>query len=1140
MVALLNIFSCRVNAMVFLPITTLTPNQVQQSLQNNGLAALGLTTVALNPRWADVTPNLNDYDADQMTLAIAGTVRVPFLGVRENGFRDTSSTLANNIGAADTSIALIAGGGNNFPSPVAPGRMLLTVTNATGSKLEIVECTQRSGDTLTVVRGALGTAKQTFNAGDRVILRLTPAQRASEFYEADGSPVNVNCTIFRFHPQAVARLKTLATSRYGQPLILPMPVAMIVRGAEGFRAVRWYRPDEPLDGATGTISFHDQRGMIIDPIYVAGLFADLQTVLPGLVPPGIGAPLVGPGGVGTIANLAGAAAVRVHLIDPHGNPVRIATAGAQMITTDNSGNSTGPITTNTITLAVNNRIAANAPNTPLRWGWATNGTIGQAPLFPPNLANGTITRRFYRVMVIDTTWYLLGNRTTNVVMGVRGDDGRIPTDLLPAVRDQVNINYLVDGPDTLGEATRILTRPQQNMILAVSPFIDQTLITPIAPGPNAHFPVFPTPNPNVGFPNPPIALSAANVTAAFTAGNDVVVTIAGGAAPDGSHIRIYPQRFIEIASINAQEPSFVRGDGGANIVNGNTPTPVLLRNPFNLQGVQPKPNPALLTMDIVVAPRIGGRRLTGAVSVNVAAGPVTAPTDPFFGLAAANIMGILPITNQGVAEQPLFGIPKTITPPTNPPSNFLELVVSLMAEESPRQAARLPTMARLETITVTGTTSAGASPVGTLLWEAVLSGARWSAESRSALHQSGNPGNPAGPDVHAPAVSATGALAYDLALQAIRRTNSIIPRPTGQGPVNPGWIVATGGDNFNEPADTANLVNTGTGVLLQSIAAGCETPWLSSLTPPAAGNTVNQMIQDAANAMGLPPPNITVDINNEPRIQKQIRREFFAAQQGFRDAQWSLLRAFSEARELIYIESPQFSRTARPADPNAPQPFEVDLVQVLKDRLGNHPNLRVIICTPRFSDFAENFRTFHRQHYNARMEAFTELQTVAKDRVLLFHPVGFPGRVAYIRTTSIVVDDVWCLVGATHFRRRGMTFDGSAAVASFDRQITEGYSTKVRNYRRALMATKINIPAPAPGQPLNGEWVRLGSPASAFDVVSDLLAQGGFGRIQSIWPGPPTSDNSVLAVEPNVGDPEGSGGSNLFTTLAGVLNELGT
>ena len=298
------------------------------------------------------------------------------------------------------------------------------------------------------------------------------------------------------------------------------------------------------------------------------------------------------------------------------------------------------------------------------------------------------------------------------------------------------------------------------------------------------------------------------------------------------------------------------------------------------------------------------------------------------------------------------------------------------------------------------------------------------------------------------------------------------------------------------------------------------------------------MIQNAAAAMGVSPPALTVSVNNEPRLQQEVRREFFAAKQGFRNSQWSLRRAFAEARELVYIESPQFARTARPS--GAPQPFEVDLVAELAARLAAHPNLRVIVCTPRLSDFADIYKTFHRQHYAARMEAFGNLQAAAKDRVLLFHPVGFPGRTAYVRTTWVIVDDVWCLVGATHFRRRGMTFDGSAAIASFDRQITDGYSTKVRNYRRALMAEKMNVPAPAAGMPLSGEWVRLGRPVSAFDLVSDLLTQGGYGRIQSIWPGPPASDNSVATAQPEVADPDGSNGVAAFNTLAGMLNEAGT
>jgi len=46
------------------------------------------------------------------------------------------------------------------------------------------------------------------------------------------------------------------------------------------------------------------------------------------------------------------------------------------------------------------------------------------------------------------------------------------------------------------------------------------------------------------------------------------------------------------------------------------------------------------------------------------------------------------------------------------------------------------------------------------------------------------------------------------------------------------------------------------------------------------------------------------------------------------------------------------------------------------------------------------------RHYKARTEAVSNLLAAAPDRVAVFHPVGFPGRTAFIRTTSIIVDDV--------------------------------------------------------------------------------------------------------------------------------------
>ena len=344
------------------------------------------------------------------------------------------------------------------------------------------------------------------------------------------------------------------------------------------------------------------------------------------------------------------------------------------------------------------------------------------------------------------------------------------------------------------------------------------------------------------------------------------------------------------------------------------------------------------------------------------------------------------------------------------------------------------------------------------------------------------------------------------------------------------------GNNFNVPDDSDNDQATGTGVLLQTIAVANETPLFSALPTPGPDATVQNLINNVVNALQVP-LQVTFNITNEPRLQREIRREFFVSKHGLRDTQWSLRRAFAQARELIYIESPQFAQTARPADPFQPKEYEVDLVAELAQRLEDSQNLKVVICIPREPDFATPFKGWWRQHYFDRNNAISILMNKAPERVVVFHPVGFPGRTAFIRTTSIIVDDVWCLAGSTHFRRRGMTFDGSSAIASFDRELRRGYSHKVREYRRELMAAKLQSKQPGKGITLNSEWIRLGQPLTAFNVVKDLLAQGGLGRIQPLYPGP--ADDTVQAQGPNVADPDGSTSGAFFAIFAGVLNESG-
>ena len=84
------------------------------------------------------------------------------------------STLASGINDAVTSMALNPGDGAKFPSPTGTEYFYATLID-TSNNLEIVKCTTRSTDALTIVREQEGTTARAYSAGDRVEMRLTAA-----------------------------------------------------------------------------------------------------------------------------------------------------------------------------------------------------------------------------------------------------------------------------------------------------------------------------------------------------------------------------------------------------------------------------------------------------------------------------------------------------------------------------------------------------------------------------------------------------------------------------------------------------------------------------------------------------------------------------------------------------------------------------------------------------------------------------------------------------------------------------------------------------------------------------------------------------------------------------------------------------
>lgn len=84
------------------------------------------------------------------------------------------STLAASISTSDTSITVASGHGARFPSLGASEHFYATLIDSSNN-LEIVKCTARSSDVLTVTRAQEGTTARAYGIGDRIELRVTAA-----------------------------------------------------------------------------------------------------------------------------------------------------------------------------------------------------------------------------------------------------------------------------------------------------------------------------------------------------------------------------------------------------------------------------------------------------------------------------------------------------------------------------------------------------------------------------------------------------------------------------------------------------------------------------------------------------------------------------------------------------------------------------------------------------------------------------------------------------------------------------------------------------------------------------------------------------------------------------------------------------
>lgn len=92
---------------------------------------------------------------------------------------NATTALAASITSGATSLTVTTGTGALFPNPTSPDYFLVTLQGIAGTPIEIVKCTARSTDTLTIVRAQEGTTASAFTGGDKVELRVTAGQMSS-------------------------------------------------------------------------------------------------------------------------------------------------------------------------------------------------------------------------------------------------------------------------------------------------------------------------------------------------------------------------------------------------------------------------------------------------------------------------------------------------------------------------------------------------------------------------------------------------------------------------------------------------------------------------------------------------------------------------------------------------------------------------------------------------------------------------------------------------------------------------------------------------------------------------------------------------------------------------------------------------
>jgi len=524
--------------------------------------------------------------------------------------------------------------------------------------------------------------------------------------------------VFRLSPQTYLRLARLFALFIDNPSsapVRPVPYFFVYSNAviPATDPSGDYDPDTSLKVQGGQLTLHDQNGLPIDPVFVAAAFNALLNKFADLEGRDILAQTTAESKrqIKSIGDLgAGVTPRLVHFAGPHGQPVANADTMVDGIAPVKAA--LGLYSVNTGVTTLQRKSAASAD---IRFGMGTTGTLSNTVTLPGPASGVTLSRDFFRIMLVDCKTFLLGDV-----------DATEPAAL---IRHAEQIDFSWNGQAAMGAANAMLAgTPTPSMVVA--PEIHNDFTVPADGSAQSQWP-------NFGGPGNPAKIPAnlrdalAPSAGFLTNSADVALTLHGLAV--GAAVRVYNRVFGD----DAVEK---RGDGAGAIVDSSGTATFILTDPLGLEKAKPQQGVQYtLHVDVRVTHNLSDTRLYGNIACLISssgAQPQTTPQSNLF-FSAGKL---------AYAPSDLIGIqPPAVTLPPKM-----------------RASDQLPGMVRRESVV--------ASKLGAI-WQAQLSGARLVPAARNSLQRLGSPGCAGGPEYDTVALQTKGGrLAYDLAVAAFRQT----------------------------------------------------------------------------------------------------------------------------------------------------------------------------------------------------------------------------------------------------------------------------------------------------------------------------------------------------------------------------------